>query len=247
MREYHARVALDVDAEGKVSSVLLPPEVPSVLVAAARETISHWRFKPPVRDGRAVTARTWATTVLQVVPQPSGDYRLRVVFQSNGPGMACPAPRYPVEAAVGGSQGNLVMEATAQPDGSLADIEMVSHQLKRAYTSAFEKSVRTALAQCQVSPELVDGKPVATRMRLPFVFKLHRLSAQEFSAIRNGAGVGSEPADDDAASPADQAVALNSPVQPLEPASWGAGVTGEGAPQPPAGSHSSNATPNAMR
>lgn len=221
-REYRATVALDVDTDGKVYAIQLPAEVPAMLVGPARDAIAHWRFKPPVRDGHTVTARTWAKTVLQVVRQPGGSYGLRAVFQSNGPGMACPQPRYPVEEIRRNTQGSLVMEALAQPNGTLTDITMVSHQFKSVHVSAFERAVEAALAQCHVSPELVDGKPVSTRMRLPFVFALHHITAEELASMRRNAAAENVTASEgDTSGPSGEAVALDSPVQPLEPGPQG--------------------------
>lgn len=220
-REYRATVALDVDSDGKVSAIQLPAEVPAMLVGPAREAIAHWRFRPPVRDGHAVTARTWAKTVLQVTRQPNGNYGLRAVFQSNGPGMACPPPRYPDEAIRRNAQGSLVMEAVAQPNGTLTDIKMVSHQFNSRHVD-FRRAVEAALQQCQVSPELVDGKPVATRMRIPFSFALHHLTTEEFESMRKNAAAGRVPASEaDTSAPSGEAVALDSPVQPLAPGPQG--------------------------
>lgn len=221
-REYRATVALDVDTQGKIAAIELPAEVPAMLAGPAREAIAHWRFKPPVRDGHAVTARTWAKTVLQVVRQPGGHYGLRAVFQSNGPGMACPQPRYPAEEMRRNNQGSLAMEAVAQPNGTVIDTKMVSHQFKSVHVRAFEQAVKTALAQCHVSPEWVDGKPVATRMRIPFVFTLHYITAEELASMRKGAAAeGVTASEDDASGPSGEAVALDSPVQPLEPGPQG--------------------------
>lgn len=217
-REYRATVALDVDTDGKVSAIQLPAEVPAMLVGPAREAIAHWRFKPPVRDGHAVTARTWAKTVLQVVRQPDGNYGLHAVFQSNGPAVACPSPLYPVEEARRRTQGSLVMEAVARSNGTLTDITMISHEFKSAHVSAFERAVETALKQCHVSPELVNGKPVSTRMRFPIVFAVHVITAEDLEAMRRNAATGGATASEgDASGPSGDAVALDSPVQPLVP------------------------------
>lgn len=197
-REYTANVALDVDGKGQVTGVALPAEVPAMLTGPAQEAMKQWRFKPPVRDGHAVTARTYARTSLQAK-------------------LFIPPPRYPMEELRHRSEGSLIMEAIVHPDGTLTDIRMVKHHFSDVHFSAFQQSVMTALAHCPATPELVNGKPVATRIRIPFTFKLNYVSRADAlstpvkrEADRGPAG------DSESSAPADEVVALDSPVQPLE-------------------------------
>lgn len=217
-REYAADVALDIGVDGQVTAVALPVDVPAMLVGPAQNAMKRWRFKSPVRDGHAVTARTYARTRLQLVQQPDGNYGLRVMFRSNGPKLTYgQPPRYPLDEIRHRNEGRLIMEAVAQPDGRLTDVHMIKHRFSDTHFSAFQQSVMTALAHCRVTPEWVDGKPVATRIQIPFVFELNYVSRAEAlsrqvrpQADRAATGDGGSSA------PADEVVALDSPVQPLE-------------------------------
>lgn len=211
-REYRAEVALDIDVRGQVAAVQLPANVPAVLTGAAREAIGHWRFKPPVRDGHPATARTWARVTLQLLRQPDGNYGLRAVFGSNGPKLTFTRlPEYPRNELRQRGQGRLVMEAIVHPDGTLTDIHMASHRFNHPDPGAFRQSAEAVMQHVRAQPELVDGKPVATRVQVPFVYVLKSISRGE-ALSRKTHKEAAEPADP-GFSPIGEVVALDSPVQ----------------------------------
>lgn len=211
-REYRTEVALDIDAQGQVAAVQLPADVPAVLTGPAREAIGHWRFKPPVRDGHPATARTWARITLQLLQQPDGNYGLRAVYRSNGPKLTFTRqPEYPRNELRRRGQGRLVMEAIVHPDGTLTDIHMASHRFNHPDPAAFRQSAEAVMQYIQAQPELVDGKPVATRIQVPFVYALQSISRSEALSRLAHKETG-EPADP-GFSPIGEVVALDSPVQ----------------------------------
>lgn len=213
VRAYHLQAGLDVDTGGQVTRVDLPGEIPAVLGAPAREAIRRWRFKPPVRAGHAVTARTYAWVDLDLVKRPEGNYGVEVSYVKNGPALALQPPRWPMVQG----EGSLTMEAVVQPDGSLTDPRLVassefSSPLAR---KQFVLAVEDAIRRSRALPELVDGKPVATRMQIPVAFERRdgpssRAKAKAAPASGQPTGASPEPPD-----LSGRAVALDSPVQPL--------------------------------
>ncbi|MGN2243600.1 energy transducer TonB [Frateuria sp. GZRR33] len=211
-REYRAEVALDIATDGKISAIQLPQEVPAILTAPAREAIARWRFKPPVRDGHAATARTYVRLVLQLVRQADGNYGLRAVYRSNGPRLSFPVlPRYPLDELRRRGQGSVVMEAIVHPDGTLTDIHAASHRINHPNPGAFIKSAEAVMRHALAEPERVDGKPVTTRIQVPFVYALHSISRSE--ALSRQAREETAPVASDGFNPIGEAVALDSPAQ----------------------------------
>jgi len=210
-REYRAQVALDVGTDGRISVIELPPEIPAVLAGPARDAIGHWQFKPPMRGGHAVTARTYVRVALQVVQQAGGTYGLRAVYRSNGPGLGFPKrPEYPREELRQRGQGSLVMEAIVQPDGALTDIHVASHRINHPNPGAFIKSAEAVMRAAVAQPERVDGQAVATRVQVPFVYALQRISRSE-ALSRPSENQG--PPASGGFDPIGEPVALDSPVQ----------------------------------
>lgn len=211
-REYRAQVALDIDTDGKVSGIQLPQDVPPMLAAPAREAIARWRFKPPVRDGHAVTARTYVRLILQLVRQMDGNYGLRAVYRANGPRLILTQlPQYPRNELRQRGQGTIVMEAIVRPDGTLSDIHMASHRINHPGPGAFVTSAEAVMQHAHAQPELVAGQPVATRIQVPFVYALQSVSRSE--ALSIGAAKDGAPATAESPGPVGEAVALDSPVQ----------------------------------
>lgn len=214
VRTYHVQAGLNIDTAGQVAQVDLPGEVPAVLGAPAQATIKRWRFKSPVRDGHAVTARTYVRLVLQLVRQADGNYGLRAVYRANGPKLIlAQLPAYPRNELRQRGQGTIVMEAIVHPDGTLSDIHMASHRINHPGPGAFVTSAAAVMRHAHAQPELVDGQPVATRIQVPFVYALQSISRSDALSIEAGKKDASAPA---GSGPVGDPVALDSPVQPVE-------------------------------
>jgi len=200
VRNIRVDVALDVDTQGRVVQATPPDDLMPALRGPLQQAVSHWRFKPMMKNGSAVTARTYGRVNLQVIEESPGKYGMRTVYLSNGPSlMFMRAPRFPVEMLSARTEGTLQMEAVVQPDGSLSDIRMTGAKIstssgnsKRA-ESVFERAARDAMARMQAKPEWIDGKPVVTRINLPFAFGLNGPSAGgEASGSAVGSAIGAD-------------------------------------------------------
>lgn len=211
-REYRAQVALDIGTDGKVAAIQLPQDIPAMLAGPAREAIARWRFRPSVRDGHAVTARTFVRLALQFVQQADGNYGLRAVYRSNGPALSFPKlPEYPRNELRQRGQGTLVMEAIVHTDGTLGEIHVASHRFNHPNPGAFITSAEAVMRRAVAQPELVDGQPVTTRIQVPFVFALQGISRSE--ALSRQARKEAAPEASDGSGPIGEPVALDSPVQ----------------------------------
>jgi periplasmic protein TonB len=75
-----------------------------------------------------------------------------------------PKPNYP---SCGNGTGQVVLEYTVEPDGSVRDVRVVS-----ATSSCFAKAAERATTSWRYRPEVKDGQPVRSgRMRVTLVFE----------------------------------------------------------------------------
>lgn len=195
-RSFRYDLGLDIDTQGHVAHVSLPDGVPAPFVSPLERAASGWTFKAPLRDGKPVTARTYARARLLLVPQDNDRYGLRIDLLSNGPSLTFTRnPSYPSEAIRNRVEGTVYMSALVQPDGSLTRIvltraELSQHgalSLQRAI-HLFAKAAEDAMQTMQAKPEYIDGKPVATAIVLPVSFGLNGTGSGDGSA--SGSAIG---------------------------------------------------------
>lgn len=104
-------------------------------------------------------------------PSPTG-----TVPQAKGPTaaalnlvpLATPAPEYPRDAMVAGTQGYVLVEFTINLEGSTQDIAVVDASPQRV----FDQAARRAVSRWKFQPLLEDGTPVEKRVQRRIDFKL---------------------------------------------------------------------------
>lgn len=82
---------------------------------------------------------------------------------------------------------------------------------------SFKTAVLAAARKWHATPEQVDGQPVATRLRIPVNFTLDepKFTARQINLLREAARENAAEADPSSIPlPSEQAVALDSPLQP---------------------------------
>ncbi|MDX1443730.1 MAG: energy transducer TonB [Gammaproteobacteria bacterium] len=77
-------------------------------------------------------------------------------------------PQYPAHAMRKGIEGEVEVEFTVQPDGSVTDIRIISASPR----GVFEQAVRRAVARWGFQPRQADGRAAATRVRQVLLFRL---------------------------------------------------------------------------
>ncbi|MGH8428487.1 MAG: energy transducer TonB [Gammaproteobacteria bacterium] len=91
------------------------------------------------------------------------------------------APMYPPIAMYAGAQGDVVVCFTIKPDGTVADAHVKSvsvysgnSRMNGHISQQFAQSALAAIKQAKFTPQLVNGKPVATPSTCQTVnFRLH--------------------------------------------------------------------------
>lgn len=210
----------DVDANGHISATQVDPEVPASIAAVLAVAVKQWKFVPARLNGQPVPAHTFIRAELQALPKASGQYNLRVSFMGNGPRMGKLRPLYPAAALRRRQSAFMILDATVQPDGHLTDMTASSKFAKWHVLPSFKDAVLTAAKHWHFIPEQVDGRPVATHMRIPVTFNYDRhFTHEQIKILHEAARKEAATADTETAPPAiplpsDQAVALDSPLQP---------------------------------
>jgi len=201
VRSYRADVALDIDTQGQVAHATLPDDLAPMFDAPIQEAVSRWRFKPVMKDGIAVTARTYARIKLDVLQQAQDKFGVRVICLSNGPSLTfMQAPKFPADMMRTRTEGTVQMEAIVQPDGSVTDIRATDAKISGGRIGgpehskdAFRRAALAAMQHMQAKPEWIDGKPIATAISLPLAFGLNSAasgSGASGSAVGSASGTG---------------------------------------------------------
>jgi TonB family protein len=220
VREWNAQVALDVDRTGQVVQAVLPDRFPEAVTRPAREVMAHWRFKPAMSRGHAAGARTYAVVKLQVVTRDAGQFGLRVLYTANGPRLHPTVAPIPPIREVNSAQGDMLVEAVVRPDGHIDHVQVVESHFN-SHTHLFKEAASQAISQWRADPEYVDGHPVATRVQIPITLchgkdgKCEQPQPELKLWRRPTAGPAM------AAPASGQAVALDSPLEPLSMQSGG--------------------------
>jgi len=170
----------DIDVQGKVEHVdLLPVRdrgskvLADQLAPLIKSTIAHWEFVPATENGKPAPAHTFVHGVVEFRPKGQ-DYEARYVYIGNGPEIEEPtAPKYPRDMIEERTQATLNMLVLVQPDGQLTDVHLesaTSTDGKRV--GQFLVAAKEAMSSWHAQPEMVDGHPVKTWVRVPISFDL---------------------------------------------------------------------------
>ncbi|MEO8810068.1 MAG: energy transducer TonB [Rhodanobacter sp.] len=216
-------VGADVDSHGHITATQVDADVPAKLASVLASAVQQWQFMPATRNGQPSPAHTFVRARLQAAPTAGGQYTVTVNYIGNGPKFhkGNVAPEYPRDEARAGRQAFVMLDATVQPGGSLADLTARSRFKDWPLNPAFGRAVVEAARNWHATPEQVDGQPVATHMRVPVTFTLKnsRFNREQTRILRDAALGERSIADSGnkqsaAPFPMDQPVALDSPLQP---------------------------------
>lgn len=218
-REQSYRIGADVDSQERVVATQFEADVPAPIASLLAGAVKQWQFVPARRGDHAVTARTFIQTKLRVGQDGQGRSSARIGFEGNGPRLdrSSMQPQDPKDAIRAGQSAFTLLDATVQPDGQLSDMTVSSKFESWSMLPSFKTAVLAAAKKWHATPELVDGEPVTTRLRVPVNFTLDqpKFTARQIKLLREAARTNAAEADPSAIPlPSEQAVAFDSPLQP---------------------------------
>lgn len=217
------KVQVQVDSQGHVGDIHPMHAVKEPFASLLQTTLSGWRFHPAVLDGTPVATTTWLTVELVSRPNASGSYSVHVQYDGNGPYLVGGVPRYPTDMLRQGRDANIVVFATFGKDGTLSDLRVGQAETSDGGPAAeFVHAVFDSLHRAQVHPIVVDGHPVASRIRFPVTFRLDRTADAkgDIPNLKPASDRSRFPGPTDVpagmvGSPEGVALALDSPVTPM--------------------------------
>lgn len=77
---------------------------------------------------------------------------------------ACPQPAWPPGEKRRGAQGRVTLHFTVEADGKVSAAAVI----RSSGYPALDQAARDALAKCLFQPETLDGKPVASKVIMPY-------------------------------------------------------------------------------
>ncbi|WP_257572867.1 energy transducer TonB [Janthinobacterium sp. UMAB-56] len=76
----------------------------------------------------------------------------------------CAKPAWPLDAKRHGAQGRVTLHFTVEADGKVSKAAVI----RSSGYPALDEAARDALASCVFQPETLDGKPVASKVIMPY-------------------------------------------------------------------------------
>lgn len=173
---FEASVRVEVDAAGRPVKVEAPQDLPEAIRDFVEKRVASWQYRPASVDGVPQAATTYVAVNACAVPV-AGGYRLGVDFDGNGAryfeDRRIPPPLYPHEAQMRGTEARfvLILGIDAEGRGKLEQVEDATFSGRRG-SGDFEPELRRWARTLRFDPELVAGKPVPARLRIPVTFDM---------------------------------------------------------------------------
>jgi TonB family protein len=76
----------------------------------------------------------------------------------------CAPPAWPLDEKRRGAQGRVTLHFTVEADGKVSKAAVI----RSSGYPALDEAARDALAKCLFQPETLDGKPVASKVIMPY-------------------------------------------------------------------------------
>jgi TonB family protein len=178
-----------VNADGIIGDVRVTKALDPALDQEAIKAVKQWRFKPGIKDGKAVpfrvtlemafTLRDRPTKQLFPVRPPApggaaghGQPDATRVYKP-GAGVSAPVvvkqvkPQYTPEAKDAKIQGVVTLECVVESDGTIGDVEVTT-----SLDAGLDQEAIKAVKQWRFEPGTKDGKPVPVLITLEMTFTL---------------------------------------------------------------------------
>ena len=214
---FYAPTRVDVDATGKPVRVEAPADLPEPIRVFIEKRVASWQYTPAMRNGTPQPATTYVQVGACAVPEGKG-YRLAVDFKGNGPRLADgkpmlppPYPHAPLVREVGGDFEVIIAIGA---DGQASPESIKPLQQSARWNREFESVLAPWVRRMRFDPEVVDGRTVASRMRVPVTFVIGGGSREEMREKRQQDALGKDECRIASGRVSGlQPVALDSPIQ----------------------------------
>lgn len=165
-----------VDATGHVQAATpLDPQAPAALLQAAEAYARRLPFTPARKAGVAVASQTYLSLVLAVEPADEGKFALKLRRAVSSPGVLAlgklDLPKNLGRRAGATISVSVSVDAEGKPDMDSFKVESVQLREPSSFAETrYLESIRQSVRHSRYDPDKVDGKPVASRLTLPYRF-----------------------------------------------------------------------------
>ncbi len=168
--EGEVNLTVDVDPEGKPSSVRVSKSLDPGLDQKAVEAVQQWRWEPGKKNGKPVTVRA-KVTIRFSLTEPSAPQRVRVY--PVGGDITAPRliskvePEYTQEARDAHIQGEVALYVEVWPDGGARNI-----RVEKSLDAGLDQKAIEAVRQWRFEPATKDGERVPVGATVVVNFRL---------------------------------------------------------------------------
>jgi hypothetical protein len=183
---------LEVGPDGAVRTYAIDGETDVGTNKAVAAAVANWRFRPVVRDGKPVIARTTMRLHLQAIPTGHDTFQLRLTSASFGDPVKLNnrrAPRYPDAAGRAGLGARVLLVLDVGSDGAVRNVGAYqtslggtapNENIAEKWRQLFERA--SILAAREWTVERADGSSApleAHQYIVPIEFNIVRSGADE--------------------------------------------------------------------
>ncbi len=162
--------AVDIDITGRVERVqVLDEQLDPILAQRIQQVIADWPFPPAENKGKP--ARLSTHVYVEVRGRPDGDQRMVFDVQFMGTGVRAVkmvGPAYPTRSLAHGKEGAVVVLVDINARGKVTKARLE----QSSGMQLFDKAAVAAARRWRFAMDQVDGEPVASSTKLPFVFMI---------------------------------------------------------------------------
>jgi hypothetical protein len=171
----HMQAALDIDRTGHVTAITYVDDgkIPDAIRQRGEQVARGWKFLPPVKEGQAVSGRTYVGMQACIVPR-ADSIDFSIVYARNGPASFYRAPKKPrpsalpiarlVDQGVNSLRGKIVYVVSVDGKAQLESATLDDPKLQEQYGRPWRVEQRELLKSFRFRAELIDGTPTATRV-----------------------------------------------------------------------------------
>jgi protein TonB len=165
------KLACIVETDGSVSNVRVITPLDEALDGQAVAALTRWRFKPGLREGKAVRTLVEVEMSFTIGSGPRLDSA--EVHKPGATGVLMPTllkevkPEYPLSKRGSGIQGIVTLDCVVLPDGSVGDVRVA-----RGLDPDLDQEAIRSMRQWRFKPGQKDGKPVPVQVSVEIAFTL---------------------------------------------------------------------------
>lgn len=154
-------LVVDVDASGRATAIEVERSEPAgVFDQAAIDAAWQWTFQPEIRGGKPVAGRVRVPFEFELDASPSST--------DGSDTRAMPPPVYPKAAVEQKVTGKVVLVIDVDAAGNPVEVVVESSEP----AGVFDQAAVDAASKWKFDPKIEDGKPVASRVRVPVEFDI---------------------------------------------------------------------------